>query len=317
MSQPDPAMPARDPSDLELIGIVAAPPWPTMPPALHLVPCGGRAALFAPAAPAATARDAVRAALHRMQLYEQSGLIGRILPVAPGARIAPSEAAVVLAQADGDLDRAACEVQGASEYQLRVFWAEDRVLSAFRDSPELAPVLAVPRVRAGDLAQAVARLARRLCAAMDDELASAGFPRVDQPRGPGMLLHRALLVPAASLPALDACLDRIDALWSEGLSLKLIGPTPPVSFVLFDAVRVDAARLTAARRLLGPVAALGPKAIAAARRAALRTATDTNAAQTIRAAARDLSLDTGAAPTAHWRLDRRSQTTPLATAIIA
>lgn len=305
MTLSDPVTPDPDLPELELIGVLTGPPWSAVPHPLYLVPCGARAALFAPAPPVATARDAVRAALHRMHAYEQSGLIGRLLPVAPGARIAPPQAPAVLARADAALARAEEEVRGSVEYQLRVSWAEDRVLSAFRDSPELAPVLAAPRVRAGDLAQAVARLVRRLAATMDDEIARAGFATADQPRGPGMILHRALLVPPIAPAALDSCLERIDALWSDGLSLRLVGPMPPVSFVLFEAVRVDPARLTAARRLLGSVGSLGPKAVAAARRAALRTATDTNAADAIRSAATDLMLETEGAETAQWRLERR------------
>ncbi|MCU0906391.1 MAG: GvpL/GvpF family gas vesicle protein [Rhodobacteraceae bacterium] len=317
MLQPDPATHAPTPSAPELIGIVTAAPWPDLPPPLHLVPCGARAALFGPAAVAATARDAARGALTRMQMYEASGLIGRLLPVAPGAHITPSDAPAVLARAEEEIQRAQTEVGDAPEYQLRVTWAEDQVLAAFRESPELAPVLAAPRVRAGDIAQAVARLARRLGAVMDDELARVGLVRVDQPRGPGMLLHQALLVPRSSQAALDACLERIDALWSEGLALKLIGPTPPVSFVLFDAVRVDATRLTAARRVLGPIGSLGPKAIAAARRAALRTATGSGAAQAVRDAARDLLLDDGRADPVVWRLDRRSVAPTLPAAVVA
>jgi hypothetical protein len=167
------------------------------------------------------------------------------------------------------------------------------------------------------VAQAVARLARRLAAMMEDEIARAGIAGTDQPRGPGMILHRSLLVPTTAFPALDACLERIDALWSDGLSLRLIGPTPPVSFVLFEAVRVDAARLTAARRVLGSVGALGPAAIAAARRMALRTATDANAADAIRSAAKDLLHDTADAATGSWRLQRRTGVVAQPAAIVA
>jgi hypothetical protein len=99
--------------------------------------------------------------------------------------------------------------------------------------------------------------------------------------------------------------------------LRLIGPTPPVSFALFEAVRVDAARLAAARRVLGPVGTLGTKAVAAARRAALRTASGANAADAIRTAAEDLLLDAADAPTGQWRLDRRAPAAALPTAVVA
>jgi hypothetical protein len=301
---------------LELIGIVASPPWPEAPQPLRLVPCGARAALFAPAASAANARDAARAALDRTRHYEKVGVPGRILPVAPGAAIPIEEVAAVLAASETEIARAVDETGGASEFHLRVTWAEDRVLAAFRDSPELAPVLAAPRVRAGDLAQAVTRLAGRLAAAMDADLAATGLPRVDQPRGPGMLLHRALLVAEGQAGLLDETLAQIDALWSEGLSLRLIGPMPPVSFALFDAVRIDAARRNAAWSLLGPVGATGAAAIAAARRAALRRAAGPGTADAIRAAARDLAGVGDLASNTGWRLERRTAASALPSATV-
>jgi hypothetical protein len=304
-------------SDLDLIGIVTAPPWSAVPAGLHLVPCGARAALFGPAAPSATAQEAVRTALDRMRLYETSGLIGRLLPVAAGARIPPAEVAAVLSAAEREIARAEDEVRGAAEYQVRVTWAEDRVLGAFRDTAELAPVLSARRVTAGEIARAVLRLSRRLAATMDEEFARGGFARVEQPLEPGMILNRAVLVPASALEALDGCLARIDALWSDGLAVKLIGPTPPVSFAIFDAVRVDPSRRRAAQALLGQIGATGAMSLAAARRFALRAARDANAASEIRDAVRDLSLGETGAPTGTWRLDRRLAAPTLPSAIVA
>jgi len=252
-----------------------------------------------------------------MRLYERSGLIGRLLPVAAGARIPPDEVLAVLSAAEREIARAEDEVRGAAEYQVRVTWAEDRVLGAFRDTTELAPVFADRRVAAGEIARAVMRLARRLADTMDEELARGGFARVEQPLEPGMILNRAVLVPASALDALDGCLARIDALWPDGLAVKLIGPTPPVSFAIFDAVRVDPSRRRAAQVLLGQIGATGTMSVAAARRLALRAAREANAASAIRDAARDLSLGTTEAPAFGWRLDRRLAAPTLPSAIVA
>ena len=293
-----------DRPDLDLIGIRTSPPWPDLPPPLRLVRCGARAAIYAPALRARTPREAARAGLDRARNFECAGGLDRILPVAPGATIPPDGVAAVLAAAEPAIAQAASETQGAVEFHLRVQWAEDRVLSAFGDSPELRPVLSAQPVRAGDLAHAVSRLAARLAGGMDAELAATGAARVDQPRGPGMILHRALLVPVGATALLDAALARIDAIWTEGLTLRLIGPMPPVSFALFRAVPVDASRRLAAQALLGPVPAVGAAAVAMARRAALRRAGSAGTADAIRAAALDLSATAVPGTPVAWRLER-------------
>lgn len=304
-----------DNPDMDLIGILTGPPWPNPAPPLMLVRCGARGALFAPAMAARTAREGVEASLARARHYESVGGVERVLPVAPGAAIPPDGVAAVLATAESEIARAAAETQGAREYHLRVAWAEDQVLAAFRDSPDLRPVLAAPRVRAGDIALAVARLADRLAAGMDAELAAAGFARVEQPRAPGVILHRSLLVPCAAMEALDAALARIDAMWSDGLTLRLIGPMPPVSFALFRAVPVDAARKRAARAILGPVSAAGTAALAAARRAALRRTDSVGSADAIRIAALDLAATAHPRSNVAWRLERQATAAILPAAI--
>jgi hypothetical protein len=240
-----------------------------------------------------------------------------ILPVAPGARVPPEAAAEVLERAEPEIARAIDETGRAAEYQLRVVWAEERVLDAFGGSPELAEVLGASRVRAAELALAVSRLADRLAAVMDAELARAGLPRVDQPRASGMLLHRSLLVSSAAIPALEAALERIDAIWPEGLTLRLVGPMPAVSFVLFEGVEVDRARRNAAWAVLGSAGIAGAAAVDAARRAALRRANGPATAAAIRAAARDLSSSHAGLDGVSWRLERRQTPALLSSAVLS
>jgi hypothetical protein len=59
------------------------------------------------------------------------------------------------------------------------------------------------------------------------------------------------LTDAAGLARLEAALAEVDALWPEGLRIRLIGPTPAISFCALSVDRPGRGALTAARRRLG------------------------------------------------------------------
>lgn len=121
---------------------------------------------------------------------------------------------------------------GLVQYQIEVDWAEDR----FRAAPEIAPLFSAASVDPAALVKAVERLAERLGPEFEGLLP----PAVDLlalPRVAGMLWNVAALVPARSEVLLDAALAQIDAIWTEGLTLRVTGPAPMMSFSRSRSIR--------------------------------------------------------------------------------
>ncbi len=242
-----------------------------LPPDLVGDPFGELCLVSAPAAPKAPgfglkARRgaALRHAARRQAWLEALIPSGPVLPVRPGTAFGP---AALTAHA-GTFRRWLDRLEDRVQLQLSVTWDHRAAPGHFAAEPELAG-------KAGD--DGLDRLAARLGATMQAELAGLELDAIAMPLAEtGMLLNRVVLIEAGAEPALEAAVARMDAIWPEGLRLRLVGPSPAVSFALLGMRALPLSRLAAAAETLGlapprtgaELAALGP-VLAAARRRAL------------------------------------------------
>ena len=183
----------------------------------------------------------------RMEALLPAG--GVILPALPGQAVAAKDVDGLVRANRPDLDALAARARGCVQFQVSVTWDE-----------------ALARARFGDLDAA----RHRLSAAAEAPLSAVAAEVLGLPVAADGLINRAVLVPRSSIPALDDAVEAIDALWTEGLRIRQIGPMPPVSFCSLVVRRVPARAVAAARLALGIDGHADPALIDAARRARLR-----------------------------------------------
>ncbi|TKD17477.1 hypothetical protein FBT96_14220 [Rhodobacter capsulatus] len=271
--------------------IIAILPCETalLPAGLTSVVGRGATAVLAPApgwAERLTGGPKQTAVRHHSRL-EALMAVGSVLPFAAGIACTPEEAALLLTLDAPLIARLAAEIGPRRHFQLTLDWDESHVLAAFRDSPELAPLFSGAPVTPEIMRRAITALADRLNAKALHLLDPVAEDPVEQPRAPGCLLNVVFLLRPEDEPRLDAALEAIDALWTEGLRLRLVGPSAPISHALLDIDRADSAAVPAAADLLEVRPDAGKDAVVNAAKAALRSPDlAANAAEEIRAAAR-------------------------------
>jgi hypothetical protein len=244
------------------------------------------AAVYAPVEPGALApllgaraarRAAGRALVARQALLETLMAAGDVLPVPPGQPIAIEEAPDALIANAAVLRAGLRAFAGRAQHQIRIDWDPAAALVRFADAPELAAAMARrddaaafgPALQRG--AEALrARLGRDFAARVEAACADVvGLPL----EGPESLVNLACLSDATGAPRLEAALEAIDALWPEGLRIRMIGPSPAISFAAVTARRPDAAALEAAAdRLDMDWPCAEPEAVDAAFRRAAKAA---------------------------------------------
>lgn len=232
---------------------------------------------------------AAQAAQRHLTRLEALLALGPVLPCPAGTACTAEEAALLLALDAPLIARLAHEIGPRRHYQLTLDWDAPQVLGAFRTSPELAPLFTGAPLTPEALRDGVAALADRLRATAMRLLAPAIEDPLDQPRGADSLLNLVFLLPPEAEPRLEAALEAIDALWTEGLRLRLVGPSAPFSHALIEIDRADAAALKRAADLLGLAPGATPETIAETAKAALRRLDlPANGAEAIRVAAQTL-----------------------------
>lgn len=218
-------------------------------------------------------RAVLQDAAQRMALLEGLLPCGTILPLLPSARLSPAAARTAIPGNRGVIDEARRILTGKVQYQLTIRWPEADALDHFRAA-------GFPFGTAATLPD----LAQRFRTMVQTCLADCGCDLLALPAQFGTVVNLALLLDPGDEHRLDRALGAIDAVWSEGLAIRLTGPTPGVSFASLDARRIDAAAVAEARGLL----ALGPGAtpddIRSARRRALLSASPAQGAAISRAA---------------------------------
>lgn len=177
----------------------------------------------------------------RLRAQEACLALGTFLPASPLAHLSPETAVLFLDANRPFLFDQVARFAGLVQYQLQVAWDEPQVLARFRDHADIAPLFAGP-LQPEAIPLAVSRLAEGLGREILDHLATA-LEVQPLPRVPGLLWNGALLIPRSGEAELERALQRIDAIWTEGFTLRLTGPAPIVSFCTLDLEAVSAAQI--------------------------------------------------------------------------
>ena len=217
---------------------------------------------------AALRRAAALKALVRQRRLEALAPLGTVLPAAPGTP--PPDDLAAFARANAPALAAAFErLCGHAQFQVLVAWDAPRAARRFAAAPELSGLPRRPHRAAREAA--VAALARRLGDGIANRLAATATDAIRLPDTEGGLANLVLLVDDTERVALEATLEEIDALWKEGLRIRLVGPSPALSFARAQLETVGPDDLADAARRLGadPGLPVAPAAIAGLRRRAL------------------------------------------------
>lgn len=203
----------------------------------------------------------------RQAVLERLMAFGTVLPVLTGNCLTPAEAAAALAANSPRLRQELRRLAGRVQFQVLVQW-----------HAALVPKRTDPDETAEDLRL---RFTHRIA----DALARVAERHVNLPLREDMLANQALLLLQTRTDDLDRSLEQIDALWTEGLRIRRIGPSPPVSFASLNFRRVSSAAIRRARHrfdLEGPV---DPIRLRALRRDLLLRASEAERAEILAAAA--------------------------------
>lgn len=192
---------------------------------------------------AGTGRRRARAAalVARQKALEALHACGDVLPALPGARLDPREAQAALAANRPAVDAGLAAVHGRAQRQATILWDLEAAPARFRD-----------RLGGASGPDALAALARELAAPMERGLRAASEAALSLPcDGPEMILNLALLGGREEDAALEAALEAADAVWTEGLRIRLIGPSPAIAFAAARLRRLRPGEAVAAARALG------------------------------------------------------------------
>ncbi|WP_370400183.1 GvpL/GvpF family gas vesicle protein [Sulfitobacter sp. JB4-11] len=233
----------------ELIALIdCCPNGAVSPPGVSFIPSGRFTAVFGKSTSwrmpmSGNRRQALQGAAERQAHLESCMRFGTVLPVRRECFVDPDAMSVLLTANADILDQVSQRLRGAVQYQVTVRWQAAQVLMHFRDTPEIRPLFSGTQITPVALESAVGKLAARLEATMWPELRSVGREVLALPVAEDVLLNAAVLVSEADIFNLDQAVERIDAIWPEGLSIRQIGPAPGSSFALLDPVWKDAATI--------------------------------------------------------------------------
>lgn len=230
-----------------------------------------------------TRKQALHTAAERQRRLEAAMPYGPVLPFRPETPLHPGKVPSLVQANAPLLASLIARLTGQVQFQITVRWDPGKVLDRFRSAPELTTIFAAGRTDAQTLQRALTALASRLSDDMTAELEAIAVDLIRLPRDTDMILNAVIMLPEAALPALDAAVAQIDAIWTEGLHIRQIGPAPAASFALLEVAEISRADLAQARTMLGLHGTPNPAQITTARKEALTLAPDT--AQTIRHAA--------------------------------
>ena len=239
--------------------------------------------------------------------------LANFLPASPLAHLSPEASAVFLDANRPVLFDLIARFAGLVQYQLQIAWNEEQVLTRFRHSPEIEPLFAKPTKPEG-IPLAVGRLAESLGSVIVQELSPA-LEILSLPLAPGLLWNGALLLPQKAEGELEVALQKIDAIWTEGLTLRLTGPAPVMSFCTLELEKISAAQIDWALDRFGMTSLRQAQEVASIRRRLLIAAGGEGRdeidfqARIIEAAAR-LDGDRGFA-LCHARSEGQAATSPL------
>ncbi|MEM9425087.1 MAG: GvpL/GvpF family gas vesicle protein [Pseudomonadota bacterium] len=175
---------------------------------------------------------------------------GTVLPFAPATVFDPQGTDALVAS-NAEVFRTLFErLRNRVQYQISVEWTESRVLEQFRNTSEISPLFAGSSVSGRTVSAAVTKLADRLGQCIVSRLSSIACEFSELPRQRALIANCVILIEATEEPALDEALAAIDAIWSDGLRIRQIGPGPAVSFATLTLQRFGKRDLARAHRVL-------------------------------------------------------------------
>lgn len=195
-------------------------------------------------------RNRLLSAAKRQAHLEKFMSKGTVLPFAPATVLDPRETVALIASNAEVFGTLLERLRNRVQYQISVEWEESRVLEQFRDAPEISPLFSKSSVSGQTVSAAVTKLADRLGQDIASRLSSIACEFSELPRQRGLIANCVILINDTREPDLDAVLNAIDAIWSDGLRIRQIGPGPAVSFATLTLQRFGKRDLARAHRVL-------------------------------------------------------------------
>lgn len=273
-----------------LIAVVAGAPPADLAADLTSVTDAGLVTILGPASlrPPLTRRAAAKEAQARMACLETLIDAGPLVPALPAITLTKDEARIALRANAALLNDVTHRFAETVQYQVQISW-------------DPAVALAEKRRGALDLAgDDAASLAASFARAATERFETCCVDQIALPLVPGLVVNSAVLVARARQPELDEALQDLDAIWSDGLKIRQIGPSPVVSFCSLGLRRLRPRETRGARMQLGLPLNFTQDALRAARHAALKSAAPDRTEILFRAAeicGRALEGGTGDGPT--------------------
>lgn len=203
-------------------------------------------------------KTVLRAASDRMARLEALMESGTVLPTLSDVCLTTEQARTAIRANREVLEQARNHLRGSVQFQLFIRWDDDAALRHFRAEPG-----ALGRSDDAD------DLRRRFRHRVDTLLEDAGADILALPSEDTTVVNLALLVERQNQVGLEAAVEDIDRMWPEGLAIRLVGPSPGVSFASLSLRWIGVAEVEAALGLLTLKAGATHEEIRAKRRAAL------------------------------------------------
>ena len=246
----------------QLIALVRDMTSASLPPELSVWSAGAWSAIVTSHNPRLRQRfgrrAALRAAATRQVWLEALLPLGTVLPALTGTKLAEADLPALLNANVEQLEAQAQILSGQMQYQITIRC--DRV--------HAHEAICHPALRGATSENWSTRFADLVCARLAEV---QGTSLLALPVRDDVVVNVALLLPATAETALETALAEVDALWSEGLNIRQIGPSPAVSFASFGLHPIKTVDVANAARLLGLPSTADPEQIRQARQTALRS----------------------------------------------
>ena len=234
-----------------------------LPDGMHAIVMDDVAAVFAslPRNMSLTRRGMLRTAAQRQACLEGLMQQDAVLPVLPGQTVPRGDVARMLRANQPALERKLDDLHGKAQYQIT--FAIDEANAMARLARPGSPF---------QTARDTEDLRSGLAMHFEDCLQAPGTEVTMLPLAGNLVANAVVLVDKATDAALHETVADIDALWPEGIKLRMIGPSPAVSFASVGFLKTDKSEISRALALLDvDIGAAGDEAaIANAKKTVLR-----------------------------------------------
>lgn len=203
---------------------------------------------------------------------------GDVLPSTPRVRFPDPDAVRVFLAGNADsLRQALSELAGKAQYQVMISSA-DQSAAQSRPRPRMVnrQSIRVEDLQASDKSTPAPILPALFSVESDlsQDLNRVTDDWIDLPRdASASFMNRVFLVQKDRTGLLEAVLEDFDRAFVDTLRVRLVGPSPPVSFARIEVSRIGRQSRAMAHRCLGVDAELHGEALLSARRQVLRRAT--------------------------------------------